>query len=151
MNPDQALIHHFAAHPTAEPVRVDSNPMAQALRTRLARVDTELGLVELHFEPGDTFIQGKGVVQGGAVAAMLDFAMAFAALAKLDAQHTVATANLNVSFLRAALAGPLVAVGEVERAGRSLVFTQARLMDGQGRLIATASSTLPVMAVRAAS
>ena len=54
--------------------------------------------------------------------------------------------NLNVAFLRPVLAVPLTAIGEVERAGRTLVFTRARLEDAQGRVVATGTSTLPVVA-----
>lgn len=146
MNTDQVLLHQFAASPATQPVPMATNPMLRLLNTRLARVDRTAGRVELHFEPGEECLQGHGVVQGGAVSAMLDFAMAFAALAKLDGSQSATTANLNVSFLRSAQAGsPLVAVGEVDRAGRSLVFTSGRLSDSRGQLIATATSTLPVI------
>lgn len=147
-NPDQTLILQYAAAAPQAPWPMASNPLLVALNTQLARVDLARGQVELHFEPGDTFLQGSGVVQGGAVAAMLDFAMAFAAFTQVGADQSVATANMNLAFLRAVPAGPLVAVGEVDRAGRSLVFTRARLLDRQGRLLATGSSTLPVWAVR---
>jgi len=144
-NADHALLHHFAAQTDPTPVPMPATPMARALNACLVRVDAKVGLVELHFSPGETFLQGHGNVQGGAVAAMLDFAMAFAVMSQLDITRTVVTANLNVSFLRAAEAGLLVAVGQVERLGKTLAFTRAQLSDAHGRLIATATSTLPVL------
>jgi acyl-coenzyme A thioesterase PaaI-like protein len=81
-NPDQALIHRFLAAPS-QPLRINSNPMALALGMQLLRVDAAAGVVELAFTPDPLFIQGTGVLQGGAVTAMLDFAMAFATLALL--------------------------------------------------------------------
>lgn len=144
-NPDQALILQFAAQAPTQPWPMQSSPLLTALRAQLTAVDLALGRVTLHFSPGDTFIQGGGVVQGGAVVTMLDFAMAFAAFTHVGPEQSVVTANLNVNFLRAVRPGDLVAEGEVERAGRSLVFTRARLLDAQGRLLASASSTLPVV------
>jgi len=144
---DHTLIKDFAAGTGASPTPMQTNPMARALNTCLAKVDAEAGRVELHFTPGETFLQGHGAVQGGAVAAMLDFAMAYAVLSQLDFTRTVVTANLNVSFLRPAQAGLLVAVGEVDRVGNTMAFTRAHLHDAAGRLIATATSTLPVLKV----
>lgn len=144
-NPDQALIHRFLAQPD-QPLAMDANPMAVALGTRLLRVDAAAGLVELAFEPDPLFIQGTGVLQGGAVTAMLDFAMAFATLASLPPDHSCATVNLNTAFLRPAPRGRYRAVGEVERRGKALVFTHARLLrDADQQVVATATSTLAVL------
>ena len=42
--------------------------------------DVATGTVRLAFQPGQQFVQGRGVVQCGIVGMMLDFATAFAAL-----------------------------------------------------------------------
>jgi len=126
---------------------IDSNPMAKALQSTLLKVDRERGEVEIGFEPGDLFIQGTGVVQGGAVTAMLDFAMAFATLASLPPQASCATVNLSTSFLRPAPQGRYIAAGTVDRCGKTLAFTQARLVRADtGQVVATAASSLAVLA-----
>ncbi len=145
-NPDQALIHHFVQQGGGA-MPIDSNPMAKALQSTLLRVDRKCGEVEIGFEPGDLFIQGTGVVQGGAVTAMLDFAMAFATLASLPPQASCATVNLNTSFLRPAPQARYIATGTVDRCGKALAFTQARLVRADtGQVVATASSSLAVLA-----
>lgn len=145
-NPDQALIHRFR-HQEGGPLPIDSNPMAIALGAELLGVDAAAGVVELAFEPAPLFIQGTGVLQGGAVTAMLDFAMAFATLAHLPPHHSCATVNLNTAFLRPAPQGRYVATGTVERRGKALAFTHARLMRADDRqVVATATSTLAVIA-----
>jgi uncharacterized protein (TIGR00369 family) len=145
-NPDQALIHRFLAG-GSRPIAFDANPMARALGSQLLAANTEQGLVELSFEPDPLFIQGTGVLQGGAVTAMLDFAMAFATLARLPVGQSCATVNLNTAFLRPAPQGRYLAIGEVERAGKTMVFTHARLVRAKDRIVvATATSTLAVMA-----
>lgn len=144
-NPDHALIHRFLRCPERA-MAIDSNPMAMALAAQLLSVDLEAGRVELAFEPDRIFTQGAGVLQGGAVAGMLDFAMAFATMACLPVGKGCATVNLNTVFLRPARTGRYLAVGEVERQGRALVFTHARLTGADdGIVIATATSTLAVL------
>ena len=144
-NPDQALIHRFIEG-GAQPIPFDANPMARALGAELRAADLQAGTVELAFTPDPLFIQGTGVLQGGAVTAMLDFAMAFATLAQLPVGASCATVNLNTAFLRPAPQGRYIAVGEVERRGKQLAFTHARLLRAQDRqTVATATSTLAVM------
>lgn len=141
-NADQALIYRFLERPD-QPLAIDSNPMAVALGSQLLMVETKTGRIELGFDPDPLFIQGTGVLQGGAVAAMLDFAMAFATLAHLPVGQSCATVNLSTAFLRPAPRGRYVALGEVERRGKALAFTHARLMRAEDRIVvATATSTL---------
>ncbi len=144
-NLDQALIHRFIDG-GSKPIPFDANPMARALGAELRAADLQAGTVELAFTPDPLFIQGTGVLQGGAVTAMLDFAMAFATLAHLPVGGSCATVNLNTAFLRPAPQGRYIAVGEVERRGRQLAFTHARLLREEDRaVVATATSTLALM------
>ena len=144
-NPDQALIHRFVQQ-GGSAMPIDSNPMAQVLQSTLLRVDRERGEVDIGFVPAALFIQGTGVLQGGAVTAMLDFAMAFATLASLPSRASCATVNLATSFLRPAPQGRYIATGVVDRCGKTLAFTQARLVrTDTGQVVATATSSLAVL------
>lgn len=144
MNPDQRALLALAAQPRLAPMAMAGSPLAEALQARLLQASTT-GEVTVSFEPGPVFTQAAGVVQGGAVSAMLDFVLAYAALLAVPEGQSVATASLNVVFLRPASAGPLLAAGRVERAGRSLVYTVAELCDGEQRRVATATAVLPVV------
>ena len=145
-NPDQALIHRFIAAGGQQTMPFDANPMARALGTELHAVDVAAGTVALVFAPEALFVQGTGVLQGGALTAMLDFAMAFATLAHLPIGGSCATVNLNTAFLRPAPQGRYRAEGAVERRGRQLAFTHARLLrEADGQVVATATSTLALM------
>jgi uncharacterized protein (TIGR00369 family) len=141
MNPDQVLLRSFKG----EPLALDSNPLAAALQTRLLALDAATGTVRLGFHPGAQFVQGRGVVQGGIVGTMLDFAAAFAALAKLPDGQTAATATITIGFHSAVRAGPLVAVGTVERAGKRLMFTRAQLQSEDGQALAVATAVMSVL------
>jgi uncharacterized protein (TIGR00369 family) len=143
MNPDQVLLKRFLTHPHS-PLVIDSNPLAIALKAQLLGYDD--GRLRIGFEPGREFLQGTGAVQGGIVATMLDFAAAFASLARLADGQTAVTASMAVSYQAAVRPVPLVAIGIVERAGRRLIFSRAQLEDAKDRaLLASATAVMSVI------
>ena len=144
-NSDLQLLRRVLAAPVL-PQKVDSSPMARALGTTILELDAKAGRIVLGYEPGELFLQGAGVIQGGAIGGMLDAAMAMAALSGQPADKSVATASMNLHFLKAAPPGRYRAEGLVERAGRRLVYTRALLTaESDGALIATATSVLAVI------
>lgn len=145
MSPNQAVVLHFANAP-GEPAPFPSDPLASALGARLVSLDTESGSLILSFEPGPVFLQGEGVLQGGAVCAMLDFATACAAMAVLPLGQGCATMNLTTSFLRPVPPGRYHATAELEKRGRTAIFARAALtpIDQPSQLLATACAVLAV-------
>lgn len=83
-----------------------------------------------------------GNVHGGAVATLLDVAMASAARS-LHPETGVVTVGMTLSYLRGAT-GDLQATGRVRQAGRSLVFCEGEVTDASGQVVATASGTFKV-------
>lgn len=142
--------HEFAVNLLrggGQPRMIDSNPVAVALRAMLVTVDAKRGAAELRFEPGVEHLHGAGNVQGGVVATMLDFALAFALSARLPMEQTHATASLNVHFIRAVGLGSVTATAQVDRVGRRLGFASARLCaTASGDLLATATSVMAILA-----
>ena len=148
-NPDGALVRRFLAVP-GTPLRFDASPLAAAMGAVILDADAAVGRMVMAFNPGAGFTQGGGAIQGGAVAAMLDFAMAGAVIARLDPALITSTVSMSVSFLAAAPPATYRAESVVERLGRSLAFTRATLAaaDG-GRLVATATSVLAIRPIDA--
>jgi uncharacterized protein (TIGR00369 family) len=146
MNPDWIDLQRFIREGQAA-ATLTHNPMSDALGMRMEQVDLAKGEITLSFEPQGLFIQGAGVLQGGAVSAMLDFAMAFAVMAGLPEGQSCATSSLNISFLRPAPKGRYIAVGETEKRGKALAFTSARLFQegASDRVVATATSLLALI------
>jgi len=60
--------------------------------------------------------------------------------------------EIKVNYLRAvsATSGPLTVVGTVVKPGSRVAFAEAVVTDGEGRVVATASSTLLVFPIPAA-
>lgn len=88
-----------------------------------------------------------GVVHGGYATTMLDSACGCAVHASLAAHQTYTTLELKVTFHRTMRAdtGLVRAEGTVLSIGRRVAFAEARLVDANGRLCASATSTLLVM------
>lgn len=113
---------------------------------RLLHSDPAAGVAEMEFDAPHVLVQGAGVIQGGAVGAMLELAMTQAVSAALQAGQRCETAALDVAFVRAAPQGRYRAIARVDRQGGSLAFAQSRLVDADDpqRLIATAAATLTI-------
>jgi uncharacterized protein (TIGR00369 family) len=115
----------------------------------------EFGLVEI--EEGRAVFEGTpslrvynpiGTVHGGYAAALLDSACGCAVHSRLTAEQTYSTLELKVAYHRAMTdkTGPVRAEGRVISMGRRAAFAEATLTDAGGRLLASATSTLLVMA-----
>ena len=120
-------------------------PVAQLLGMRMT--DVSPGSATFTLEPHQLHENGGGVVNGGVLATLLDMAVACAVMSTLPAGHRFTSIDLTVSMLRAAGAdsGTLTCVGTVVKPGRQVSFTEARITDSKGRLIATATSSLLIV------
>jgi uncharacterized protein (TIGR00369 family) len=110
---------------------------------------TEVGDGSVVFEgvPGEHAYNPIGTVHGGYAATLLDSACGCAVHSKLSAAQAYTTLELKVAYHKAMTAqtGPVRAEGRVVTIGRRTAFAEARLVDADGRLYASATSTLLVM------
>ena len=100
------------------------------------------GRAVLEYEAGAHMCHSGGVVQGGFISGWLDSAMARAVIAQLGFEMTPMSLDLKISFFAPARPGKVIAEGWVEKAGRTTCFTEARLLDRNGAVLAKASSTI---------
>ena len=86
-----------------------------------------------------------GTVHAGFATTLLDSAMGTAYVSVADAGARWTTLELKANFTRAITAdtGPVRCTGTVVHPGRTVVLTDARLEDADGRLLAHATSTHP--------
>ena len=120
-------------------------PLAESLKGSILALDHEAGTALVAFEPDERFLQGAGVIQGGIVAAMLDFACAVAAFGRLKAGKSFGTVSLQTSFLKPCLPGRHLASARLTRIGGRVIFADAELRrDGAEDLIATASAVMAI-------
>lgn len=99
----------------------------------------EPGRAEIDYRPAPEHLNSFSVTHGGALMTLLDAAMAMAARAGL-AQTGVVTIEMKTSFMQAAR-GPLTARGRLMHRTPTLAFTEATVVDAQGRACAHATGT----------
>ena len=101
--------------------------------------DTE---VALSWTVPENLCNSAGTLQGGVLAAFADAVLGGAAALHLEEDHYPALAEMKISVVRPAPAGTvLTGMGKVLKAGRRVLFVEAEITDGEGRLIAKASAT----------
>ena len=122
-------------------------PIADTIGMHLAEV--EPGRVVWEAEPGEHLYNPIGTVHAGFATTLLDSAMgtAFVSLAEAGTRWT--TLELKANFTRAITAetGVVRCTGGVVHRGRTVVLTEARAEDADGRLLAHATSTILVLGV----
>jgi len=104
------------------------------------------GLAVFEGSPDERTYNPMGTVHGGYAATLLDSACGIATHSKLAPGQTYTTLELKVAYHRAmsASTGRVRAIGSVISFGRRVAFAEARLTDHEGRLLASATSTLLV-------
>jgi len=112
---------------------------------RRVSMDPE-GRAAIEYEAGMHMCHSGGVVQGGFVTGWIDAAMAHAAMAMAGPDVTPMSLELKVSFFAPARPGKVIAEAWVERRGKRTCFFEGRLLDGEGKVLAKASSTLMLAA-----
>ncbi len=110
-------------------------------------VTIEDGLVVFEGTPGLAAYNPIGTVHGGYAATLLDSACGCAVHSKLAPDQLYTTLELKVAYHKAmsARTGKVFAEGKVVSIGRRAAFAEARLTDAQGKLYASATSSLLVM------
>ncbi len=122
-------------------------PMGQTLGFNL--VEVERGHVVFEGNPDRRVYNPIGAVHGGYAATLLDSACGLATHSTLGPNRGHTTLELKVSYLRGLTekSGKVRATGRVISSGKRVAFAEAELRDGEGRLCATATSTLLVFDV----
>jgi uncharacterized protein (TIGR00369 family) len=121
-------------------------PIAGLIGMRLVEVD--VGKVVFESEPDESVYNPIGLVHGGLVCTLADSVTGCAVHSTLEAGYGYTSIDINVSYLRAVTAnsGTLRATGLITRPGRRVAFASAEIVDGFGKVVATATSSCLVMA-----
>ncbi len=106
-------------------------------------VEVEEGRVVFEGHPSKDVYNPIGSVHGGYAATLLDSAMGCAVHTRLAAGQGYTTLELKVAYHRALsdASGPVRAEGKVISLGRRAAFAEGRLLDKNGKLCATATTT----------
>lgn len=120
-------------------------PIGETLKFRLVEISEGRAVFEA--EPGLHAYNPIGMVHGGFAATMLDSACGCAVHSKLTADQAYTTLEIKVAYHRAMTVdtGTVRAIGTVTTIGRRTAYAEARILDANDRLLASATSTLLLM------
>jgi uncharacterized protein (TIGR00369 family) len=112
-------------------------------------VSAEEGTVTFTCEPNESHYNPIGTVHGGFVCTVLDSVAGCAVQSTLAAGLGYTSLEIKVNYLRgvSAASGTLTAVGRVVKPGSRVAFAEGVVTDSEGRVVATATSTLLVFPV----
>jgi uncharacterized protein (TIGR00369 family) len=116
-------------------------PIAELVGMEL--VELGEGRATFALDPAERHYNPLGTVHGGIAATLLDSAMGCAVHTTLSDGERYTTLELKVNFVRAITeaTGRVVASGSVIHRGGRIATAEARLADGDGRLLAHGTST----------
>lgn len=125
-------------------------PPPIAVLMQFAPVEVEDGRVVFQCTPSEAHYNPIGTVHGGLACTFLDTLVGCAAHTTLPAGVGYTSIDLNVSYLRNILdtSGPLTGTGTVVKRGSRVIFAEGSIVDKDGKLVATGTSSLLVIAPR---
>ena len=118
---------------------LDHVPFARLLGIEVDSV--EPGHAVLSMKLRDDLMRNNNIAHGGAIATLIDSAMAIAIMALLEENERTVTVDLTIHYLRPISEGTARASARVVRAGRRVITVSAELFDQNEKLSATAIST----------
>jgi uncharacterized protein (TIGR00369 family) len=116
-------------------------PMMATLNIKIVAVDE--GRVGFECTPGEFMYNPIGVIHGGVAATLLDSAAACAVQTTIPVGTGYTSVDLTVHYLRPITLdiGAISAVGKVLNRGRRTALATSEVRDGDGRLLAHATSS----------
>jgi uncharacterized protein (TIGR00369 family) len=116
-------------------------PISASLAYKLAEVSE--GQAIFTIDPAEFHYNPIGMVHGGVAATLLDSAAACAIQSTLPAGTGYTTVELHINYIRpiTAVTGSLRCIGQTIHVGRRMATAEARLIDGDGKLYAHATTT----------
>jgi uncharacterized protein (TIGR00369 family) len=119
-------------------VLVAQIPFNQHLGLHVARIFKDGVALECELRP--EMKNRHGTLHGGVTATLVDAAIGVAAIA-LSGGRPLSTVDLKVNYLRPAVEGRFQCRAHLVKAGKTLVFGEAKVRDGRGRIVATGQAT----------
>lgn len=101
----------------------------------------EPGEIQLQVPFRDDLTQQNGYLHAGVLSTALDTACGFSAYTLMPTDSSVLTIENKINLLRPANKGPFRVVAEVIKPGRTVVVSEGKLYDVDGKLVATMSAT----------
>lgn len=123
-------------------------PCSAWLNQELLEIDPETGFARIAYGLGEAHFNRFGALHGGAIACVMDDVLAVAAGLVLQWGEIAPTLEMKVSYIAQGAAGRHIAQAKVIKRGRQINFLEAALANADGKLIATATATIMIAALK---
>ncbi len=123
-------------------------PCSAWLNQDVLEIDSDEGWVKIAYDLGEPHFNRFGALHGGAIACVMDDVLAIAAGLVLQWGEIAPTLEMKVSYLAQGSAGRHIAEARVIKRGRQINFLEASLANDAGKVIATASATIMIAAMK---
>jgi acyl-CoA thioesterase len=114
--------------------RFDTNHFPRLLGIEIDALEN--GTARLSVEVTQKLLQLAGIMHGGAIATLIDTAVAMAIVSVSDAHAKFTTVELKVNYLRPLKEGRVVAFARLIQDGRRIIVAECDVFDPQGKLAA---------------
>ena len=119
-------------------------PLRRFLGMELSGDEPGVGLAQVVIGP--EHLNPNGVVHGAVLFALVDTAMGKSTMSVIDEpDRYCASIEVSLRFIRPAVAGRVTATATVVKRGRSVVHLESRVVEDDGRLVATAAGTFAIL------
>ncbi|HEV8484893.1 MAG TPA: PaaI family thioesterase [Blastocatellia bacterium] len=114
--------------------KFDTNHFPKMLGIEIDEVQE--GRARLSLEVRKDLLQLQGVMHGGAIASLIDTAVAFAIVGASEPDDRFTTVEMKVNYLSAIREGRVIADARLIRDGRRIIVAECDVFDSKGRLAA---------------
>ena len=127
---------------------MENVPMGALMGISSIAIDDK-GQVTFSITPQEFHYNPLGTVHGGLAATLLDSCNSISANCQLDKGFITMTTDIRINFLRPMTikTGEVTATANLEKVGRKVIFVNGSLLDKDGKVYATSSSTELVVKV----
>ena len=113
---------------------INNNPFPKLLGIELDSI--EAGSATLSIETNDRLIQVQGIMHGGAIASLIDTAVALAIAGVSEPEDRYTTVEMKVNYLAPIKRGRATAYAKIIKNGRRIIVAECDVTDSDNTLVA---------------
>lgn len=134
--------------PNVQAILKRQAPASAWLNQQILELDVEDGWVKIAYALGEPHFNRFGALHGGSIACVMDDVLAVAAGMVAKWGEVAPTLEMKVSYLNQGAAGKHIAEARVLKRGKQINFLEATLAREDSRVIATATATIMIAAMK---
>jgi len=122
---------------------VKKSPYPRHMAMVLDHIEIDRADIVIHL--ADCHLQPYGIVHGGVIATLIDTATFWAAFLRIPDPDGLVNIDLKLNYLQPVIDGRLTARGTCLWPGNTISYSEAKVFDNNGKLIAHGTSSLMVL------